>query len=212
MNQLNYKIKIVDNFLNHDDYKNLCKIDLKKKTDNEFEVYHNKINDNGIIESSINNDLLLRIHKNYFHKAMEILEEIAPEKVHLYEYSDFTIIITNKNSKFPIHDDTPNKLLSGVIYLSPQNNSGTNFYSDKNGSHETTIDWKPNRAVFFSRKEKETWHSYKGDGLNNRVALVYNLMTNKIKEVYKLEKKNYFVGNFRFKINPYIFRFFKKNI
>ena len=133
----------------------------------------------------------------------------------LFIYLSFSltpIIISKKNSKFPIHDDTPNKLLSGVIYLAPENNSGTFFYSDKKGSDKTNVEWKSNRAVFFSRKERETWHSYQGDGLNDRVVLVYNLMTNRIKEVYKIEKKNYFFGNLRFKLNPYIFRYFKNTI
>ena len=75
-----------------------------------------------------------------------------------------------------------------------------------------TIEWKTNRAVFFSRREKETWHSYEGDGLNDRIALVYNLMTKRIREVYKIEKKSYLLGNLRFKINPYLFKFFKKTI
>ena len=51
-----------------------------------------------------------------------------------------------------------------------------------------TVGWKINRAVFFSRVERETWHSYKGDGQSNRIVLVYNLMTNRIKDVYKAEK------------------------
>ena len=69
-----------------------------------------------------------------------------------------------------------------------------------------------NRAVFFSRKERETWHSYEGDGKSDRIALIYNLMTNNIRDVYKVEKKNYFLGNFRYKINPYIFEYFKTTI
>ena len=115
----------------------------------------------------------------------------------------------SKNSKFPIHDDTPNKILSGVIYLSPEKNSGTTFYNDKTGSDRTEMKWKKNRAVFFSRREKETWHSYKGDNENNRVALVYNLMTKNIKKVYEIEKKNYYLGMLRWKVNPYLFRYLK---
>tara|TARA_Y200000002_G_C22629645_1_gene641900 strand:- start:206 stop:844 length:639 start_codon:yes stop_codon:yes gene_type:complete len=212
MNKINYDIKVIDNFLDKDDYNELCKLKFDINFENEFKVYHNEINDNQIICSSIDENLLKKIHKKYFSKAIKILEELNPKKIHLYDYSDFTIIITKKNSKFPIHDDTPNKLLSGVIYLYPEKNSGTSFYSDKKGSEKKTIEWKPNRAVFFSRKERETWHSYEGDGLNNRIALVYNLMTKRIKEVYKAENKNYLFGNFRFKINPYLFKFFKKNI
>ena len=212
MQKLNYKIKVVDNFLNEEDFIDLCNLHLDMNFNDEFKVYHNEINNEKIINSSIDEKILRRIHNNYFSKAINLLKEISPEKVNLYDYSDFTIIITKKNSKFPIHDDTPNKLLSGVIYLYPEKNSGTIFYSDKKGSNKTLIEWKPNRAVFFSRKEKETWHSYEGDKINNRIALVYNLMTHRLKDVYKVEKKNYFFGNLRFKINPYLFKYFKKNI
>jgi len=41
---------------------------------------------------------------------------------------------------------------------------------------------------------------------------VYNLMTNKIKEVYKIENRNYLIGNFRFKINRHLFKYFKNTI
>lgn len=212
MNKINYEIKVIDDFLDKDDFNELCNIKIDYNFKNEFKVYHNEINNDRIICSSINESLLKKIHKKYFSNAMKILEELSPKKMDLYDYSDFTIIVTKKNSKFPIHDDTPNKLLSGVIYLSPEKNSGTSFYSNKKGSEKKTIEWKPNRAVFFSRKERETWHSYEGDGLNDRIALVYNLMTKRIKEVYRVENKNYLFGNFRFKINPYLFKFLNKNI
>ena len=132
----------------------------------------------------------------------------------MYEYSDFTIIITHKNFEYPFHDDTPNKILSGVIYLSPEKNAGTMFSlgTNKENSIKHSVEWKPNRAVFFSRKEKETWHSYKGDGISNRIALVYNLNTSKIRDVYKIEKKSYFLGLLRYKINPYLYRYFKFTI
>ena len=210
--KLNYKLKVVDNFLNQNDFNELSKLKIDRDIQDGIKVYHNEINNDGIIKSSMDKNLLERIHSNYHEKTMNILKEINQAKAELYDYSDFTIIVTSKNKKFPIHDDTPNKLLSGVIYLLPEKNTGTIFYDDKKGSNKTTVDWKPNRAVFFSRKERETWHSYEGDKVNNRVALVYNLMTNNIKEVYKIEKKNYFLGNLRFKLNPYIYQYFNKFI
>ena len=83
---------------------------------------------------------------------------------------------------------------------------------NKSGKNQRTIEWKCNRAVFFSRLERETWHSYKGDEKSNRVALVYNLMTNRIKQVYKAEKKSYIIGSLRYKLNPYIYKLFKKTL
>jgi len=204
-----FKIKIIDNFLQKRDLNELVRIFKRKKILNNFKVYHNEINDYEIISSSINKKILKRIHKNYFLKAIKILKELSPQKVKLYDYSDFTIIITNKRSQFPIHDDTPNKLLSGVIYLHPKENTGTLFYSDKKGSNEIEIKWKKNRAVFFARKEKETWHAYKSNQNDYRIVLVYNLMTYQLNEVYKIENKNFLLGYLRFKINPFIFKYFK---
>ena len=212
LSNLNYKVKVMDNFLSEEDFKELCNLKINQNPKEEFNILHNEINDKGIIKSSIDKSLLKRLHQNYHGRAMNILKQLNEKKLDLYEYSDFSIIVTSKNSKFPIHDDIPNKLLSGVVYLSPQKNSGTFFYNDKKGSNKTNINWKTNRAVFFSRKERETWHSYEGDGLNNRVVLVYNLVSNKIKDVFKIENKNYFFGNLRLKCNPYIFRIFKTTI
>ena len=143
---------------------------------------------------------------------MDILNELYPEKVNLYDYSEFHIIETGSNYKFPIHDDTPNKLLSGVIYLKPEKNTGTLFYKNKKGDDKKEIEWKQNRGVFFSRSEKKTWHSYEGDRNSNRIALVYNLMTTNIKEVSKIEKVSFIPTLLRYKINPYLYRFFKFTI
>tara|TARA_S200000501_G_C20577005_1_gene635493 strand:- start:131 stop:769 length:639 start_codon:yes stop_codon:yes gene_type:complete len=209
--KLSYKIKIVDDFLNEDDFNELCNLKIEKKSDEKFKIFHNEISGNEILKSSIDEKLLIKLNK-YHLKAMEILKELSPEKFNLYDYSDFVLILTDKNAKFPFHDDTPNKLLSGVIYLTPGKNSGTVFSNNRKGTNSEKVDWKQNRAVFFSRKERETWHAYEGDGVSNRLALVYNLNSNRLKEVYKAENKNYFYGNLRYKLNPYLYQYLKFTI
>lgn len=207
------KIEVIDNFLNDDVFIKLNSLVLRNIGPNEIDIYHNTINKMGdVIETCINRDIIIDLHQRYHKKLLKILKTLDEEKSLLYDYSDLTIIQTGKNYKYPIHDDTPNKLLSGVIYLKPEKNTGTIFYSNKDGLNKNIVDWKKNRAVFFSRKEKESWHSYEGDGVSTRVALVYNLMTHKIKQVYKIEKKNYFFGQIRWKLNPYIYKYFKKVI
>ena len=212
-NCMNCKTKIIDNFFNIDDFDIINNIKLDVIRNNSIKMYHNTIDKKNIIQSEaakscISENIIQLIHKKYHQKVFKILEELNLKKSKLYDYTDLTIIKTGKNYKFPIHDDTPNKLLSGVIYLYPKINTGTIFYENKKGNIKETILWKKNRAVFFSREERETWHSYEGDGKSDRIALVYNLMTNRIKDVYKIEKKNYLLGNFRQKINPYIFKYF----
>ena len=207
------KIKIIDNFLEKKDINTLSNLKLKVCEEDKMNVYHNSIREREVLNiECINKELLISLNSNYHKKALSILAELCPEKVHLYDYSEFHIIEIGKNFKFPIHEDTPNKLLSGVIYLKPLKNIGTNFFSSKTGDEKKTVDCKINRGVFFSRKEKKTWHSFEGDGKSNRVALVYNLMTNNIKEVYKIEGKNYLFGMMRYKLNPYLYRFFKFTI
>ena len=125
-------IKIIDNFLNVEDFNELSTLSVKLVKDDSMDVYHNYIHNNGQIKGTlIKDDTINRLFKNYHSKAIEILKELNLKKIDLYEYSEFHIVNTGKNYKFPIHDDTPNKLLSGVIYLSPKKNSGTIFYDSK---------------------------------------------------------------------------------
>ena len=202
-----------DNFLNENDFNNLINLKIDSVEETSTKVYHNSISDDGVIDNSlISAELLEKLHSNYHQKALKILNDIAPEKVNLYDYSEFMIIKSGKNYKFPIHDDTPNKLLSGVIYLYPEKNTGTLFYSDKKGSEKKIIDWKPNRAVFFSRVERKTWHSFEGDGKSDRIVLVYNLVAKDLRKVFQVEGTNFLIGYLRYKLNPYIYRFFKKTI
>jgi len=212
---IKYKIKIFNNFLQYNDLKELTTYAKNLDNDNNIDVFHNKIDlNNKILNATIDKKLLIRLNKKYLKKAINILRELNPKKIDLIDYSDFTIIKTKKNKKFPIHDDTFDKLLSGVVYLYPKKNVGTIFYNTKNGKNRNVIDWKINRAVFFSRKERETWHSYEADTYNNRIVLVFNLMTkkNNLKRVLDIENNNYIIGKLRYKLNPYLYRLFKKTI
>ena len=212
---INYKIKIFDDFLEAEDLKKLSIYAKNLNNDRGVHVFHNEIDlNNKILNASIDKDLLIKLNKKYLEKGISILKELNEEKVSLIDYSDFTIIKTKKNKKFPIHDDTFNKLLSGVVYLYPENNIGTIFYNTKNGKDKNVIEWKINRAVFFSRIERETWHSYEADSASDRITLIFNLMTKEknLKKVLDIEKKNYFSGKLRYKINPYLHRYFGKII
>ena len=74
---------------------------------------------------------LRELNDTYHNIALELLRELNPKKEILYDFSEFHIIITGPDASFPIHDDTADKLLSGVIYIKPENSSGTNFYKQK---------------------------------------------------------------------------------
>lgn len=205
--------RIIDNFLSDDLFDYLCTLKLNKVENNQIFNHHNKISKDGSTETScISLEKLKKLNLECHDKTINLLKELSPEKAKLYDYSDFNIIETGKDYTFPIHRDHINKLLSGVIYLYPEKNLGTILYDNKNGENPVEIDWKQNRGFFFSRNENSTWHSYKGNGKQNRIVLVYNLMTNNTKLACKIEGLNYNFVKIREAVNPYLYRFFKKYI
>lgn len=205
------KIDIIDNFLNEKDLQELSSTKLEKINNYEIKIFHNKIDKNNNVKADcLSPTTVKRLQDTYHQKAMTLLNKFCPAKINLYDYSEFHIVLTGANYKFPIHDDIPTKLLSGVVYLDPEINKGTMFFDNIKGDGKKYIEWKKNRAIFFSRKEGETWHSYEGDGKSSRLTLVYNLMTKDIRRVCEIEEKNYFLSLIRFKLNPIFYRLFKK--
>ena len=205
--------KIIENFLNQEHFKKLCEFKRDKINANSIKVYHNKIDKfNNVKSTYLSEEFLIDLQKTYNQEALKILEELAPHKLDLYDYSEFHIVETGKDYTFPIHQDIPSKLLSGVIYLYPQKNKGTFIYKNKNGENKKEIQWQQNKAFFFSRSENYSWHSYEGDKISNRLALVYNLMTNNLKKACEIENINYYKYIFLNKINPYLLKYLRFTI
>lgn len=185
--------KVEDNFLSDDlfasvleyskQYKQSLNIDSKKVYSSSNKIF----SDGRIISSTLPNKLIEMLNKECHQKMMSYLENFCPKKIPLYNYSDFQIVLTGKDYSFPIHQDVAIKLLSCVVYIAPEKNTGTKIHSNKAGLNENEIKWQQNRALLFSRKENSTWHSYSGDGISTRTALIYNLCTLNPKEAYKAE-------------------------
>tara|TARA_B100000929_G_C15508499_1_gene419546 strand:+ start:2629 stop:3306 length:678 start_codon:yes stop_codon:yes gene_type:complete len=114
------------------------------------------------------------IHNTYHNQMWQWLTELAPEKLHLYKYTELRITNTGKDYIYPLHTENKINLLSGIVYISPKKNTGTFLYDDISGTNPQQVEWKPNRFIGFSRNDS-TWHSYEADGINNRLTLVYNL-------------------------------------
>ena len=200
-----FKYKLFDKFLTNEDFQAVTNLNLGEISDTGKRVFHNRIYKNGNIESScINKETIKRMHEEYFPQALNVLKELSPKKIDLYEYSEFHIVITGKDYKYPIHVDAHSKLLSGVIYLKPEKNTGTRLY-EENKKNFIDLEWKPNRALFFSRS-KNSFHSYKSNGISSRITLIYNLMTTNVKEVCKIDGNSYVI----FKIEEYFKKLLKR--
>ena len=71
--------------------------------------------------------------------------------------------------------DGNNKVLSGVLYLSKKG-TGTSLYYP-NGERHSQVEWKPNRALLFTRKQKgtnATYHAAENDIPYNRATFLMN--------------------------------------
>lgn len=203
----------IDGFLKPEHFKTLKDLKLENVKKDEIKIYSNRVFKNGEINGScLNNSLIQELFENYHNKALNLLRKLNNNKIELWDYSEFHIIETGSHYKYPIHRDSPFKILSGVIYISPEINKGTLLFSNMSGKDKKEILWEPNKALFFSRDENNSYHSYEGDEKSTRRALVYNLMTNNLKEVCKIENINFYKVKIREFLNPYIHRIFKRVI
>ena len=170
------KYVVKDDFLKEDHFNIIKNIQFDTKPD-EWDIYKHKRYDDGKIEinflsstgkegiSPLSEKNIEDIHNTYHEQMMSWLKELAPEKIKHYWYSELNIVNNGKDFVLYIHSDSRDKLLSAVIYI-------------KKGDNPRQIDWLPNRNFIFSRNDN-TWHSYKADGKTNRLALVYNLRSDK---------------------------------
>lgn len=79
-----------------------------------------------------------------------------------------------------IHADNPNKIWSSVIYISPDENIGTQLYTGR--EYETSLDekdynlvkellWKPNDHFVFCSDPEKSYHNYRNNMPKNRFTL-----------------------------------------
>ena len=121
-----------------------------------------------------------KISESYMPTLMKYLEELAPKKCHLYDYCKFKIIISPPGFKEKNHIDNFSKLLSAIVYLSPENNYGTFFHESIDDEKPKEITWKVNRCLITVNKYNKTWHSYRSHVDQYRYVVLITLHTRKI--------------------------------
>ena len=168
---------IIDDFFSETLFQKLASFEYTHVEPADRKLNTSRVYKDGSIEvNGLEESLVECIHNEKHDFMTKLLTKIDPSKPEKYFCSNMHVVITGKDYVFPIHDDTPKKLLSGIVYLAPERNTGTLLYSNQEGEGRYEVPWKQNRACIFSHKKNTTWHSYEGDGHNNRLALVYNLM------------------------------------
>jgi len=170
-----WKHKLIDDFLPADVFTKLAALPIKKIADHELKRYDHVITNDQVIRNDLlDKEVIERIHQTYHHRMMQWLEEMAPETVELVGSSNFCVTIMGRNTLKRIHRDTPKKLLNALVYVAPEKNNATVLYNTEDGADANPLEWKQNRALVWANG-KDTWHSYKTDGISNRLTVVYAL-------------------------------------
>lgn len=104
-------------------------------------------------------ELLYDCGKSLFDAKDQILEQFSSHQ----KSSDGEYLFdVNLQFLFPgngvvMHDETYNKTLSCITYLSPDVQQGTRLYKEVN---PTEVEWKKNRSIIFAPHKGVTWTSY----------------------------------------------------
>ena len=130
---------------------------------NDFEKYHLDLKNE---VDSISTDILCNF------------ESIIKQYPYHRKYSETPQIDTHISVvpplpyKHVIHDESANKILSIILYVTPISNKGTLMYTaDDENTLVKTVPWKQNSAFVFCGREQSTWHSFESDETNNRITL-----------------------------------------
>ena len=172
------KYIVIDDFLKKEHFDYLKNFKISNK--DERITFKNWVipRENKVISSKNYGKLLddkfaIEFKDTYYHIVLDLMKKLNKNNISKFKYMEFTLVNTPKNFTFPIHTDLRDKLISIVIYISPEKNIGTWLYDNKEGKNPKQIEWKQNRAFIFCRSDN-SWHNYKSDNINNRVALLIN--------------------------------------
>lgn len=146
-----------------------CQPLLSMAIDSNFQLYPRDFSKYGLrFERDLN-----EISNDLLDNFKTIIKRYPYHRLGLKHIVDAHLSITPpKPYTYELHDESPEKVLSIVVYVTPDQNTGTILYTDRNeSSYVKSIPWQPNSALVFCGQDNVTWHSYQSDSLSNRVTL-----------------------------------------
>ena len=137
-----------------------------------------------------------KVYREWFdHDPTPQIADFFKEFKETREYSEYKKLIhyaiTPARFMHPVHDEAPFKLMSAIIYLSPEENIGTTLL-DRRGekTKRVDVDWIPNRLMIFCGITDLTWHYY--ESIDTRYTYNYFLIDPTVIE--NDEYKNYVIS------------------
>ena len=179
---------VIDNFFNENLYQDIVRQTLQSElyakvakhdkiaTYLNYDEFGNIVQNNNL-DKCLSSDVIDDIYEYYFDECVDLLSQLDSSKVPDLKYMQIGVTYCGSNyTGEKVHVDRPEKLLSIVVYIAPEENIGTVLYKNETEISKQ-IDWKPNRSLIFSRDDDQTptWHHYYSNK-NKRVAVIINLL------------------------------------
>ena len=140
-----------------------------------YNTYDINYSSSGIYSSLIKEPLnpqIKEVAKEFISKAFDKLN--INNKPGSVDNIRNNIVFRTPNHKYIVHRDSPQKLLSIVVYLVPEKADGTSIHNiDQSYSHD--VEWEINRALAFVPSD-DTWHSIDSKIPTDRITLNINVM------------------------------------
>jgi hypothetical protein len=111
--------------------------------------------------------------KQVFDRRIEIGNSLGLDLSKLTFDLPRTVVQGYKGGEYRIHQDIPWKVLTSVVYISPEVNNGTRFYENHKGDGMYEDPWKPNCGYIFCRTES-SWHNFLNTHDDMRWVFMFN--------------------------------------
>jgi len=165
-----WKNVIDDNFFKNDPM--LYKILMKKKETYDYIVMDTIQGATKFVYTFTEKDLeysrLCKCFEEYLYN--DKIRDFLNVEYDKTNYLSFEIVKVEPDYCYPIHIDHERKKCTAVVYLYPQESSGTVLY-DSNEEYSRTSKWKQKRVFMFTNNSEETYHSYHNDTKTYRYTL-----------------------------------------
>ena len=132
------KYVVIDNFLKEEHFNYLNNFKISNKDEritfkNCIIPKENKIINSKDYDKIFDDKLTTEFNNTYYPIVLDLMKKLNKSNISKFKYMEFTLVNTPKNFTFPIHFDSKLKLISIVIYISPEKNIGTWLYDNKEG-------------------------------------------------------------------------------
>ncbi len=119
--------------------------------------------------------MILDTYKEVFDRRFELAESLGTALPNGTHKQRGVVQGYKGPNTYHLHLDTTTKIMTSVVYLSPQENVGTKFYEDGKGHGMYEDPWKVNCGYIFCRSEN-SWHNYENPQDNIRWVAMYNII------------------------------------